>query len=1710
MFLILLLAVVPGAFAQPRAYYVDLDRGVDSGPCEIHSPCTFAYAWGQQSDGSLFLIRVPGEGDTVQVPAPTTPLTKKMMFGPYTVGLEPEEGTLEFTGNFRISPGGEFLLERKAKAQFADITLESGSRTTDLFGDNDASENIVITGTLTIPDGESVLLHGLTVFESFTVRGGIGGGQASSLRIAAGGLTVNSGATLSLDDVDLVVHAKRDGVTVDGTIVDVTKEKSRSVWIAYLNVDGGEDSRGATLYSPSVAYRPRFEGFDEYDCIRIRGTGTIRAGIFAIATGNLCVELKRVGPVTVSGSIQNDVYTREKITTDLIFREDVIVEGDVAQWNDARIVFEKTAEIQGDVILRDGGTPYTNTADYGEANTASDSGIRRGWPLDGTAYTCAYSNARRRDRWDHDMGTHHIPGVQFEGVAMIAGNLNVYSSTLTETTTAATQCAPRVLFLAPLVQDDATADIQLLSSVGGGMVVEDTESFGGKGRIYLDSHAETVSGTTRRTAHNLRVGGNLAAGGNTIGMAYPATFSTDGMCTEKSPSLTFGNHLVLTDARASVVTGDATSGLMLDALVTFGDLRVEPGKGPLAVKTLRVGPRAELTVNQDVKVTESFLLQGELGGDLSESFAGLLHAFSVDVGGGDLDLDFAVRTKHLGLCSGTLSLVDVESTTDSTLHVTEQITVQNGRLMKDSSNPGSISTDEASTADVKDRYVLKYITPGERAVAANALEWFAPRDVIVDHEDAAITVRGDRSLPGKLTVSKGKLAVDGNLTVGTSTLYRTSATDVDKYSVMVTAGELQTEDMVVHGKVTVSGKSKLVTGGGDLQVLGRVSDGAYADGTARVMVAEEAMINLGKGTLMLGPEDIAKRDGLKNDQTTAQVDLVLRGQLHADTLHIPKGSKRTHIVSGMSAAAHTNLFRVVRFDGGKTPNDQLADNVNGRLFFNWVERILVPPIGGTDTGTTIVLDSLAVMHGGYVEIHGKKAEIAKEVHLHSGEIYVVGEALEFRDDLKLSGTGQLNVRDDSMKRSILIGGDFLQTNDEGIEGWYQWPGTRLANMTAKTVMGDVVVGADTRYLTTTGLAHLIVHGNVRYEREEHLWVTLEFRGTTSQTVSVSRHPKSALGNVIVNNPEGLLLGSDVKQHVHSTLTLRQGRIRRMSGDSMYEWTLQNVQMEEDLRGRMSVQEGANCGTNRDQPCKAGIFGGSRESYMVRVPVARALLHGSPGTGEESGAGRYRSHAGTAAAGSGGYLFPVGTEQESLSYYRPLVLQLPEDLADTTVVTASSIMVPDGVIPAWPAENIPVPNADLTLDVHADLFWKVELDEELPVSTNIRIAADGIENVRDVQRLRIVQWDCMWENPKLAGQVSQTNAGSFAVNDYLNEVLHLTQDGIGLGSCTILGIAANEAENPIGQRDQGGGKAVVQFIHNLPGSEVVDLNLGETRVGSGLSFRSATAYRPVGAGNLELTIQPVGASEEQAVTYILSLADNKNYALIIHGSAADPKLKVLETRLMSSVSNRVEVILVHGSADLGPAQVRVPMDPSGVVTILANQLMLDEAIPDYVPLAPSVQLVQVRSADQQVEREYEMDLNGYAGQTLVLNLSGTREDLTILGVDRNGGIVPVQMPTGVEDTALPTEFALHGNYPNPFNPSTRIQFDLPERSQVQVQIMDLLGREVMAIPAQEMEAGTNRSLKLNATSLASGTYLYRLITTGAEQRHVKTGRMVLVK
>lgn len=109
------------------------------------------------------------------------------------------------------------------------------------------------------------------------------------------------------------------------------------------------------------------------------------------------------------------------------------------------------------------------------------------------------------------------------------------------------------------------------------------------------------------------------------------------------------------------------------------------------------------------------------------------------------------------------------------------------------------------------------------------------------------------------------------------------------------------------------------------------------------------------------------------------------------------------------------------------------------------------------------------------------------------------------------------------------------------------------------------------------------------------------------------------------------------------------------------------------------------------------------------------------------------------------------------------------------------------------------------------------------------------------------------------------------------------------------------------------------------------------------------------------------------------------------------------------------------------------------------------------------------------------------------------------------LVAAAVGTDVEEgRSLPSVFTLHGNYPNPFNPTTTIVFDLSGPAQVDIQVYDLLGRRVMALPAEAFEAGASRRLSIDATDLASGIYLYRLTARTSAGPVMQTGRMTLIK
>lgn len=92
---------------------------------------------------------------------------------------------------------------------------------------------------------------------------------------------------------------------------------------------------------------------------------------------------------------------------------------------------------------------------------------------------------------------------------------------------------------------------------------------------------------------------------------------------------------------------------------------------------------------------------------------------------------------------------------------------------------------------------------------------------------------------------------------------------------------------------------------------------------------------------------------------------------------------------------------------------------------------------------------------------------------------------------------------------------------------------------------------------------------------------------------------------------------------------------------------------------------------------------------------------------------------------------------------------------------------------------------------------------------------------------------------------------------------------------------------------------------------------------------------------------------------------------------------------------------------------------------------------------------------------------------------------------------------------PGNFSLSQNYPNPSNPNSKINFEIPVTGKVNIKIYDILGREVMTLINETLEADYY-TVEFDGSDLASGVYFYRIYAEGEGQKFTRTLKMVLIK
>jgi hypothetical protein len=105
---------------------------------------------------------------------------------------------------------------------------------------------------------------------------------------------------------------------------------------------------------------------------------------------------------------------------------------------------------------------------------------------------------------------------------------------------------------------------------------------------------------------------------------------------------------------------------------------------------------------------------------------------------------------------------------------------------------------------------------------------------------------------------------------------------------------------------------------------------------------------------------------------------------------------------------------------------------------------------------------------------------------------------------------------------------------------------------------------------------------------------------------------------------------------------------------------------------------------------------------------------------------------------------------------------------------------------------------------------------------------------------------------------------------------------------------------------------------------------------------------------------------------------------------------------------------------------------------------------------------------------------------------------------NGGSFLVN--NNEENTGITTDFKLYQNSPNPFNPETKIKYDVKTKSRIQINVIDVLGREIKTLIDKEQSLGFYEVV-FDASDFQSGIYFYRLIADG---KILYTRKMIVLK
>jgi Secretion system C-terminal sorting domain len=201
----------------------------------------------------------------------------------------------------------------------------------------------------------------------------------------------------------------------------------------------------------------------------------------------------------------------------------------------------------------------------------------------------------------------------------------------------------------------------------------------------------------------------------------------------------------------------------------------------------------------------------------------------------------------------------------------------------------------------------------------------------------------------------------------------------------------------------------------------------------------------------------------------------------------------------------------------------------------------------------------------------------------------------------------------------------------------------------------------------------------------------------------------------------------------------------------------------------------------------------------------------------------------------------------------------------------------------------------------------------------------------------------------------------------------------------------------------------------------------------------------------------------------------------------------DMRFEALYSNKIDLFVTHGAENLGSIDIRLIDDdtsPNVIETLYDN--IEPDSVTEYVSLIPGNNFLQITDADNsQQYGTFNFSLSSYSGEALFgsVVLDNQQTSAILLLYDSDGNIIEEGGTTSIgesETDVVPTVYELYNNYPNPFNPSTTINYSIPKQSYITLKVYDILGKEIETLVNEEKSAGYYQ-VEFNATNLPSGVY-----------------------